>query len=87
MSWQSRSLIAEILKRAANDDIEKLKYAGLVLLKHNWCWNDFLALNDPQMEWAHRELAKWVTKDDGAPECVTKYLKEDAAEAKPAASA
>jgi hypothetical protein len=68
LNWQSHDLIAEILRRAASDDIEKRKVAGLILVSRDWCWKEFLSLNDPITEWALDELAKWVQDGDNAPE-------------------
>ena len=63
LAWTSHDLLAEILKRAASNDIEKLKVAGLLLVKRDWCWKDFLKLNDKNTEWALAELAKWAKAD------------------------
>jgi hypothetical protein len=38
----SRYFIAEILKRETND-LYLLRWIGLILLKREWCWGDFLA--------------------------------------------
>ena len=71
INWNSHDLIAEILKRAAGDDIQKRMLAGLILVSRDWCWKKFLALNGdlkPLREWALDELAKWVTEGDNSPE-------------------
>ena len=71
INWNSHELIAEILKRAAGDGIQKRMIAGLILVSRDWCWKKFLALNGdlkPLREWALDELAKWVTNGDNAPE-------------------
>ena len=68
INWTSHALVAEILRRAADGDIERRKFAGLVLISRDWCWAEFLRMtSDPQLEIALDELAKWVTEDDGAP--------------------
>ena len=71
-SFTSHDLIAEILKRAAGDDVGKLKIAGLILLMREWCWEHFLKLEDANKKWALTELAKWVRED--TPEEVKKIL-------------
>lgn len=72
MSWQSHALIAEILRRAANKDIEKTKVAGLIAMgqANNWCWEWYVknCSNDPLFPWAIAELRKWVKDGDDAPE-------------------
>lgn len=69
LAWQSHDLLAEILRRAAGDDVTKLKVAGLILISRDKCWKDFLdmAEREPLAGWALDELAKWVQPDDGAP--------------------
>ena len=65
--WQSHDLISELLVRAAEGDIEKRKIAGLILVSRDWCWRDFLALDDPLKDWALVTLAAHVQPDDDAP--------------------
>ena len=72
LTWISHDLFAEILKRAAKNDVNKLKLAGLLLVKREWCWKDFLALGDANQKWALTELAKWVKED--TPEEIKKIL-------------
>ena len=67
LAWLSHDLIAEILRRAAGDDIEKLKVAGLILLCRNKCWNDFLSIGDPLTDWAIGELLLWIVEGDQHP--------------------
>jgi hypothetical protein len=68
LNWQSHDLIAEILRRAAGDDAEKRKIAGLILVSRDWCWEEFLSLNDPMTEWALKELSVWAEGDTNTPE-------------------
>ena len=76
LSWNSHALLAEILKRAAGDDIVRLSFAGLVAIATDHCWNWFLAMTDnPALEWALTEFAKWVTDGDSAPKCVIDRVK------------
>lgn len=72
INWQSHDLIAELLRRAAEGDVERRKLAGLVLVSRDWCWFHFLALDDPQREWALGVLREYVREGDGAPDCLTR---------------
>lgn len=38
-----------------------------MLVSHDWCWGEFLALGIPEREWALETLAAYVKDDDGAP--------------------
>jgi hypothetical protein len=67
-AWTSRDVVSELLRRAAGDDIGKLKVAGLALVQRHWCWREFFALGDPLSHWAMETLAAYVRPDDGAPE-------------------
>ncbi len=68
INWESHDLVAEILRRAAGDDIEKLKIAGLVLLCRDWCWNQFSKIDDPLKQWAFDVLHPWVIGGENAPD-------------------
>ena len=76
LAYQSHDLLAEILKRAAGDNVAKLKVAGLILVSRNKCWSDFLGMaeREPLADWALDELARWVQPDDGAPEVLKQRL-------------
>jgi hypothetical protein len=59
------------LRRAAGEDIDKRKVAGLIAVSPDWCWRRFVLLaDDPLFDWAMDELAKHVRDNDGAPKCV-----------------
>jgi uncharacterized protein YjbI with pentapeptide repeats len=73
INWQSHELISEILLRAAGKDVDKRKIAGLIRISTDWCWDEFLRIDDPLSEWAKTELAKWLKDDD--PEDVKAKLK------------
>ena len=73
LNWSSHILIAEILRQAAGDDVEKRKVAGLVLISRDWCWKQFLKLRDPLLDWALETLAPWAAGDKCAPN-VLKHL-------------
>jgi hypothetical protein len=72
INWQSHDLIAEILLRAAADNVSRRMLAGLILISHDWCWDMFLALDiTPAVrDWALTELRRWVTDGDNAPEAL-----------------
>ena len=72
INWESHDLVAEILRRAAGEDIERLKIAGLLLICRSWCWDKFIAIDDPLKEWAFSELRGWVLDGDNAPEVLKK---------------
>src|SRR3990172_5743297 len=77
INWNSHDLIAELLLRWANKDIEKRKVAGLVLASRDWCWKDFLKLqNDPLFEPAMKYLAGFIRDGDNAPPFLTKVKNE-----------
>jgi hypothetical protein len=52
------------------DDPARRSFAGLVAVSLDWCWDRFLALGTPELEWALDELAKWVQPNDNAPNYV-----------------
>lgn len=70
LSWQSRTLIAEIVFRAAGDSIPKAKVAGYILINKGSCWVDSLLLEDPLIDWVLGVLAKWVQGGDNVPLCL-----------------
>ena len=72
IAWSSHDLLSEILRRAAGDDIAKLKAAGLILMCREKCWKSFLEMRDPLAGWAIGVLAERVQENDGAPEAVVK---------------
>ena len=76
IAWGSHPLIAELLRRAACDDPAKRKVAGLVAISTDWCWEKFLAIDDPLRGWALGVLAGYVTDGDGAPKVVADYRTE-----------
>jgi len=74
LSWKSHDLLAEILRRAAGDDVAKLKIAGLVMLCRDKCWKEFFAMRDPLTGWAAGVLREWVQPGDGSPAELTAEL-------------
>ena len=76
LHWNSHQLLSEILLRAAGEDAGRRSFAGLVRISTDWCWHRYLRMTDnPALEWALDELAKWVQPDDHAPQCVTDRVK------------
>lgn len=67
INWQSHDVLAELLFRAADQDVEKRKVAGLILISRDWCWKRFLSINDPLREWIFETLAPYAANDDNAP--------------------
>lgn len=63
LNFYSHELLAEILRRAAGDDIEKLKWTGLLLVKRDWRWEKWLSLKGPLTAWMRDELRGWAGKD------------------------
>jgi uncharacterized protein YjbI with pentapeptide repeats len=57
----SHEFMAEVLRQAAGDDIEKVKVAAYIAFNENKCWSDFLAINDPLKDWAVSVVKKYVS--------------------------
>jgi uncharacterized protein YjbI with pentapeptide repeats len=72
INWQSHDLIAELILRDAENDVAKRKVAGLILASRGWCWNQFLAIDDPLREWAIDVLKRYTTDGDDAPKVLRK---------------
>ena len=62
--WQSHDAIASILMKACRDSIPRRKLAGLILISRDWCWTQFLALDDSEKDWAMQVLADAANPDD-----------------------
>lgn len=69
VNWKSHTLIAEILSRAASNTLQ-LSLAGLVLLKSEWCWEDFIEAGHPEAQFAINELRRWIKPGDNYPDCL-----------------
>lgn len=82
MNWQSHDLIAEILRRSSGNDIQKRMVAGLILVSRDWCWDQFLAIEHEQREWALGVLRQYVKDGDGAPDVLRTKSESEAVEAK-----
>ena len=58
--------------------------AGLLLVRRDLCWEEFLKLEHPEREWALKTLAKYVRDGDGAPDVLRKLRDaEEKAKEKP----
>lgn len=64
INLQSHDLIAEILFRAAGNDVPRRMVAGLVLVSKDWCWYQFLHIESDQREWALSVLREHVDCGD-----------------------
>lgn len=69
VNWTDRTLISEILWRAAGDDPRLRMAAAFVGREQHWCWNELLGFADAgERAWALAELKQWVRDGDGAPD-------------------
>ena len=68
LNWQSHDLISATLFAAAEQDIEKRKVAGLILVSRDWCWKDLLKTDDPLKDWALESLRPWLKGGQKFPE-------------------
>jgi uncharacterized protein YjbI with pentapeptide repeats len=68
VNWCSHDLVAEILRRAARADLDKLHVAGLILLQRQWRAADFIELGHPQTAWVLETLRPYVREDDEVPD-------------------
>ncbi len=57
----SHIVIAEILRQAAGNDVQRLMVAGLVVLQRGWCWREFdRAVTEPRLRrWVRKTLSAW----------------------------
>ena len=74
LNWCSHNLIAEILRQAAVNDVDKLKWAGFVAMQAHKCWDYFELLGDPQYVWGLSVLAPRA--DENAPIQVRAYVRQ-----------
>lgn len=82
MNWESHPLISERLLQSAGEDPRKRALAGLVAVSLDWCWDaliqraSFICLADGAsgVEWAMREMAKWVKPGDDVPRQLQPYV-------------
>ena len=72
INWQSHELVAQgILLPAAGDDIDRLRFTGLVLICAQKCWDWYTSLqSEPALEWALDTMSTYVHPGDNAPPCI-----------------
>jgi len=73
LNWQSHTLIGEVLRREAGENIARRQIAGLVAVSTDLCWPDFLRLRLKERRWALTTLAKHIQPDDDHPAILDKY--------------
>ena len=67
VSWQSHEMLAEILRQNAGNDLNRLKIAGIIRLCEQWCWLQFMEMDDPEKSWAMDVLRLWRRADGNNP--------------------
>jgi hypothetical protein len=67
LNWQSHWLIARIVMNHAGKSIARRKIAGMIALSTDWCWDEFLAIEDDEKSWVLSILARYVVDGDKAP--------------------
>lgn len=78
LNWGSHALISALLFSQCGQDAEKRKLAGLIAVSLDWCWDQFLSLDDPLKPWALKILKEYVTEGDDAPEILKQDLTPEA---------
>jgi hypothetical protein len=70
LNWQSHDLIAEIIRRAAGDNVQRRMLAGLILISRDWCWEKFLSadIESALREWGLGVMRGYIRDGDDAPE-------------------
>ena len=68
INWSSHALIAELLRGAAGNDVDRRMIAGLILVSPDWCWAKFAGFQHPQRDWALATLRGYAQDDDNAPD-------------------
>lgn len=66
-NWDSHALLSALLLSAAAKDANKRKVAGLILVSPDWCWREFLSIDDPLTHWALKTLRMYETSDNPMP--------------------
>jgi hypothetical protein len=67
MNWSDRTLVSEILWRAAGDDVYRRMAAALVARQDDWCWDRFFAIPGLEQGWALHEVRRLIREGDDAP--------------------
>ena len=58
LNWNSHDLVAEILRNRARTS-QEYAVAGLILMRREWCWEEFLACDIEGKLWAFDVLREW----------------------------
>ena len=69
INWDAPELVAELLKRAACDEPDRLQIAGTMHVARTWTWarwTDYLD-SHPLRQWVIDALSPWVQDGDNAP--------------------
>jgi len=74
MNWQSHTLLAEVLRRSAGENVQRRMLAGLVFISTDWCWKDLLRIRHKERRWALSVLAGYITDNDAHPSVLNKYV-------------
>ena len=75
LNWQSHDLLAEVLRRAAGDNVDRRMVAGLLLVSRDWCWSRFLEADHPEREWAMGILSGLAKGNEDAPKILLDYAR------------
>ncbi|MDP9191865.1 MAG: pentapeptide repeat-containing protein [Acidobacteriota bacterium] len=67
MSWFDHTLLAEVLWRGADGDVERQMAAAFIGRRLNFCWDEFACLPPKHRRWVLDELRRRVRPGDGAP--------------------
>ena len=69
ISWNSHELLAELLWKAAGENVDRQMLSAFVGRKVTWCWDTFLNqfFDHPEKGWALTTLAGWIEEGDEAP--------------------
>lgn len=67
LNWQSHDLVAEMLRRWADGDVQRRALAGIVLVSTDLCWRDFASMDISQRDDALAYLRTLVREGDRAP--------------------
>ncbi len=51
LEWRSHDIVAELLRRNAST-AQEFAVAGLVIMRRDWCWKEFLACDITGKLWA-----------------------------------
>jgi hypothetical protein len=71
------------LRRQAGDDLDRLQAAGLLLIRREWCWDDFArtCAARPAWTWALDVLVSCIVEgDESVPDLLLRHRAEAKAE-------